>query len=167
MYALHTVRKGINLVLSSACALIFAAMVIIGTYQIITRFIFNNPSTISEELLTYSFTWMALLATAYVFGKRDHMRMGFLADKFGPGARKALSIISELLIMLLAGAVMVYGGFTIMQLTMTQSTASLGIPMGVVYTIIPISGILIVIYSIMNIIDLVAGNISESSGNEA
>lgn len=167
MHALHTVRKGINLVLSSACALIFAAMVIIGTYQIITRFIFNSPSTISEELLTYSFTWMALLATAYVFGKRDHMRMGFLADKFGPGARKALSIISELLIMLLAGAVMVYGGFTIMQLTMTQSTASLGIPMGVVYTIIPISGILIVIYSIMNIIDLVAGNISESSGNEA
>lgn len=167
MHALHTVRKGINLVLSSACALIFAAMVIIGTYQIITRFIFNSPSTISEELLTYSFTWMALLATAYVFGKRDHMRMGFLADKFGPGARKALSIISELLIMLLAGAVMVYGGFTIMQLTMTQSTASLGIPMGVVYTIIPISGILIVIYSIMNIIDLVAVNISESSGNEA
>ena len=59
--------------------------------------------------------------------------------------------------MLLAGAVMVYGGFTIMQLTMTQSTASLGISMGVVYTIIPVSGILIVLYSVMNIIDLVTG----------
>ena len=82
MNTLHTIRKGINLVLSFASALIFAAMVIIGTYQIVTRFVFNSPSTVSEELLTYSFTWMALLATAYVFGKRDHMRMGFLADKF-------------------------------------------------------------------------------------
>ena len=152
MTFLHTFRKGIDKVLSLACAVIFAAMVVIGTYQIVTRFIFNRPSTVSEELLTYSFTWMALLATAYVFGKRDHMRMGFLADKLNAGGQKVLNIISELLIMLLAGAVMVYGGFTIMQLTMAQSTA-----MGVVYTIIPVSGILIVLYSVMNIIDLVTG----------
>ena len=152
MNTLHTIRKGINLVLSFASALIFAAMVIIGTYQIVTRFVFNSPSTVSEELLTYSFTWMALLATAYVFGKRDHMRMGFLADKFSDKAQKALSIAAEVLIMLLAGAVMVYGGVTIVQLTMTQTTASLGIPMGVVYIILPVSGILIVFYSILNIV---------------
>lgn len=59
----------------------FAFMVIIGTYQILVRYIFNSPSTVSEELLTYSFTWMSLFAAAYVFGKREHMRMGFLADK--------------------------------------------------------------------------------------
>lgn len=166
MNILHSVRKGIDLVLSFASALIFAAMVVIGTYQIVTRFVFNSPSTVSEELLTYSFTWMALLATAYVFGKRDHMRMGFLADKFSDGVQKILSILAEVLIMLLAGAVMIYGGFTIVQLTMTQSTASLGIPMGVVYTIIPISGILIVVYSVLNIIDLVTGQAAEPSRAE-
>ena len=157
MEVLHKIRKVVDVVLSSACAVIFAAMVVIGTYQIVTRFIFKNPSTVSEELLTYSFTWMALLASALVFGKRDHMRMGFVADKLGKGGQKVLNIFSELLIMLLAGSVMIYGGVTIMELTMTQSTASLGIPMGVVYTIIPLSGCLIVLYSILNIIDLVAG----------
>lgn len=157
MKVLHDIRKGIDLVLSSACAVIFAAMVVIGTYQIITRFVFRRPSTVSEELLTYSFTWMALLASAYVFGKRDHMRMGFAADKLGKGSQKVLNIISEILIMLLAGSVMIYGGVTIMDLTMTQSTASLGIPMGVVYTIIPLSGVLIVVYSILNLVDLIAG----------
>ncbi len=157
MKVLHKIRKGMDIVLSSACAFVFAAMVVIGTYQIVTRFIFRNPSTVSEELLTYSFTWMALLASAYVFGKRDHMRMGFVADKMSQGMQKALNIFSEILIMLLAGSVMIYGGVTIMDLTMTQSTASLGIPMGVVYMIIPLSGILIVVYSILNIIDLLAG----------
>lgn len=157
MNVLHKIRKVIDVILSSACAVIFAAMVVIGTYQIVTRFIFRNPSTVSEELLTYSFTWMALLASAYVFGKRDHMRMGFMADKLGAGAQKVLNIFSELLIMLLAGSVMIYGGVTIMDLTMTQSTASLGIPMGVVYTIIPLSGVLILIYSVLNIVDLAAG----------
>lgn len=163
---LHAVKKGIDRVLSIACAVIFGAMVIIGTYQIVTRFIFNRPSTVSEELLTYSFAWMALLATAYVFGKRDHMRMGFLADKFSKPVQKLLNIVSELLVMLLAGAVMVYGGFTIVQLTMTQSTASLGIPMGVVYVIIPISGILIVIYSVLNLIALVTNQIQEPANTE-
>lgn len=157
MNILHKIRSVIDLVLSSLCAFVFAAMVVIGTYQIITRFIFRNPSTISEELLTYSFTWMALLASAYVFGKRDHMRMGFMADKLNAAGQKVLNIFSEILVMLLAGSVMIYGGVAIMDLTMTQSTASFGIPMGVVYAIIPVSGVLIVIYSILNIIDLIAG----------
>lgn len=98
MDILHKARKAIDNVLSSACAIIFAAMVVIGTYQIITRFIFKNPSTISEELLTYSFTWMALLATAFVFGKRDHMRMGFMADKLNEAGRKVLAIVAEFLL---------------------------------------------------------------------
>lgn len=157
MEALYKIRKVIDFVLSSACAVIFAAMVVIGTYQIVTRFIFKSPSTVSEELLTYSFTWMALLSSAYVFGKRDHMRMGFMADKLSPGGQKVLSIFAEILILLLAASVLIYGGITITQLTMTQSTASLGIPMGVVYTIIPISGVLIVIYSVLNLIDLIVG----------
>ncbi len=158
MEALNKIRKAIDMILSSACAVIFAAMVVIGTYQIITRFVFRNPSTVSEELLTYSFTWMALLSSAYVFGKRDHMRMGFMADKASPGVQKALSIFAEILILVLAATVLIYGGITITKLTMTQSTASLGIPMGVVYTIIPISGVLIVIYAILNIVNLVTKN---------
>lgn len=157
MEALHKIRKGIDTILSTACVVIFAAMVCIGTYQIVTRFIFNSPSTVSEELLTYSFAWMALLSSALIFGKRDHMRMGFLADKLSGTKRKVLEIVIEVLIMAFAGTVMVYGGFSIMSLTMTQKTASLGIPMGVIYTVVPLSGILIVLYAILNILDLGKG----------
>lgn len=157
MKTLHKIRQVIDVTLSSLCVIIFALMVIIGTYQITTRYFFNKPSTVSEELLTYSFTWMALLASALVFGKRDHMRMGFLADKLTGTPRKILEIVIELLVMLLAGSVLVYGGATIMRLTMTQVTASLGIPMGIVYTVVPLSGVIIVFYSILNIIDLAVG----------
>lgn len=105
-------------------------MVVVGSYQIITRFIFNNPSTISEELLTYSFAWMAMFATAYVFGKRDHMRMTFVVDKLAPAQRKVLEIVLEILVIAFAVIVLIYGGFNIMGLTMTQKTASLGVMMG-------------------------------------
>ena len=157
METLHKIRKGMNLVVSTICIVLFAVMVIVGTYQIITRFVFNSPSTVSEELLTYTFAWMAIFSSAYVFGKRDHMRMTFIADKLPKEQRKILEIVIELLIIAFAVIVLIYGGFTIMGLTMTQKTASLGVMMGVVYAVVPICGILIAIYGVLNVIDLCAG----------
>ena len=157
METLHKIRKAMNAVVSTICIVLFAVMVVVGTYQIITRFVFNNPSTISEELLTYTFAWMAIFSSAYVFGKRDHMRMTFIADKLPKEQRKILEIVIELLIIAFAVIVLIYGGFTIMGLTMTQKTASLGVMMGVVYAVVPICGILIAFYGVMNVIDLCAG----------
>lgn len=86
METLHKIRNGMDKIVSTICIVLFAVMVVVGSYQIITRFIFNNPSTISEELLTYTFAWMAMFASAYVFGKRDHMRMTFVVDKMSKEA---------------------------------------------------------------------------------
>ena len=129
MIILNNIRKVINTVIKIACILLFGFMVIIGTYQILVRYIFNNPSTISEELLTYSFTWMSLFAAAYVFGKREHMRMGFLADKLSGKNLTILNVVIEIITIAFALIVMVYGGISITSLSMTQKTASLGFPM--------------------------------------
>ncbi|MCI8834524.1 MAG: TRAP transporter small permease [Ruminococcus sp.] len=157
MSTLKKLRKGMDTVLSTACFIIFAFMVCVGTYQIVVRYFFNSPSTVSEELLTYSFTWMALLASAYVFGKRDHMRMGFIADKLTGKKKMVMEIAIELLILAFSVIVLIFGGFSIMNLTMTQVTASLGIPMGTVYTVVPLTGVLVVVYAILNIVDLCRG----------
>ena len=154
MEGMHKVRAGIMRILGIVIICLFAMMTVIGTYQIVTRYFFNRPSTVSEELLTYSFTWMALLASAYVFGKRDHMRMGFLADKITGPARKCLEIAIDLLTFAFAGVVMVYGGISITELTMIQTTASLRVPMGYIYVIVPVTGLLIMLFSLMNAADM-------------
>lgn len=81
MAILDNIRNVMNKVIRIVCILLFAFMVIIGTYQILVRYIFNSPSTVSEELDIFICYGCPLLAAAYVFGKREHMRMGFLADK--------------------------------------------------------------------------------------
>ena len=154
MEGMHKVRAGIMRILGIVIICLFAMMTVIGTYQIVTRYFFNRPSTVSEELLTYSFTWMALLASAYVFGKRDHMRMGFLADKITGPARKCLEIAIDLLTFAFAGVVMVYGGISITKLTMIQTTASLRVPMGYIYVIVPVTGLPIMLFSLMNAADM-------------
>lgn len=156
------IRKYMDQLISGICIGLFVLLVIIGTYQILVRYIFNRPSTMSEELLTYGFTWMSLFAAALVFGQREHMRIGFLADKMPDTVRRWLEIISEILIFLFARIVMVYGGWEIVQLTRTQKTASLGISMGTVYLAVLVSGICILIYSILNICALFRAKKEES-----
>ena len=136
------------------CISLFVFITIIGLYQIITRYVFNSPSTISEELLTFLFTWMALLSAALVFGKREHMRMEFVANLFKGKHAIYLSIFSEIVVLMFAALVLIYGGIAITKLTTTQITASLGVSMALIYVVVPISGILTVIYNIININEL-------------
>lgn len=96
-----------------------------------------------------------MFAAAYVFGKREHMRMGFLADKLNKKKLTILNAIIEIIIIAFALIVMVYGGISITSLSMTQKTASLGIPMGYVYIVIPITGVVIAVYGVLNVICLI------------
>lgn len=56
---------------------------------------------------------------------------------------------------------MVYGGISITKLTMIQTTASLQVPMGYIYMIVPVTGILIMFFSFTNAMDMLHGDFSE------
>lgn len=148
---MREVRRLVDILLEWACIALFVLMTVVGTYQIVTRYVFNAPSTVSEELLTFSFTWMALLAASYVFGKRGHMRMAYFAGKVKGRGAFWLQILSECLVFVFSVVVLVFGGISITRLTMTQVTASLGVPMGYVYVILPVSGVISAFYSICNL----------------
>ena len=53
MTALKNIRNAMDNVIKIICIVLFAFMIIRGTYQILLRYIFNSPRTVSEELLTY------------------------------------------------------------------------------------------------------------------
>ena len=72
-----------------------------------------------------------------------------------------MSIVSELLVMFFSALVLVYGGASITKLTATQITASLGVNMSYIYMILPICGVIIVIYSLLNIAEYI-GKLKES-----
>ena len=135
--------------------IILTIMVIVALWQVASRYVFNSPSTISEELLRYCLIWLAMLGSAYMFGLREHMSMTFLVEKFDERTRDKLAILSEVVIILLSAAVLVYGGVNITLLTMNQISAALGISMGYIYMVLPLSGILMIFYGVNNILNIV------------
>lgn len=151
---MQALRTLLDRVVMTVCVIFFVEMTIVGTYQIVTRYFFNSPSTISEEIVTYSFTWLSILAAAYVFGKRGHLAMTFLSAKLTGKSRIWLDAFSEALVFLTALFLLTIGGYDIAVENSTQVTNSLGISMGLVYSILPISGVIIMIYSLMNLVDM-------------
>ena len=63
--------------------------------------------------------------------------------------------------MLMCGVVMVYGGISITKLTMIQTTASLRVPMGYIYVVVPVTGIIIMMFSLMNAADMLHTDFSK------
>lgn len=148
-------RKVLDKCIISFCVILFMAMTGIGTYQIVTRYFFNSPSTISEELITYSFTWLSILSAAYVFGQRGHLCMAYVYNKFTGAKRVFLDMFSEILVIATAILLLIYGGYVMAAQNMDQLTASLGVNMGLVYAVLPLSGLIILVYGFLNLFDMV------------
>lgn len=152
---MQAIRAVLDKTITVICVALFMFMTVIGTYQIVTRYFFNSPSTISEELVTYSFTWLSILSAALVFGSRGHLCMTFFYGKFTGRKRVVLDMISELLVLATAITLLIYGGYIMAAENMNQVTASLGVNMGIMYAVLPVSGVLITIYCFLNFADMI------------
>lgn len=152
---MDALRKMLDKVLLTFCVFLFMLMTVVGTYQICTRYFFNSPSTISEELITYSFTWLSILSAAIVFGERGHLCMAFVYNQFKGKKRVFLDMISEVLVIATAVLLLIYGGYVMAAENMNQLTASLGVNMGLMYAVLPLSGVLITVYGVLNLVKMV------------
>ena len=147
-------RKLLNHTLNVLAGVSFLAMVALTCWQVLTRYVLQNPSSWSEELVSYLFAWMALFGASLVVGERGHMNIPIVVERMGEKGRKFLAIFAELVALAFSSVILVYGGIQITSLAMGQMTSSLGLPIGVFYIILPLSGLLNIVYTILNIVDI-------------
>lgn len=164
---MNAIRNLLNKALNFLAGLSLTAMVVLTTYQVITRYVFDAPSTWSEELVGYLFAWSTMFGAAIVSGERGHMNIPILVDRFAPPVRKAFHIFSEVIALLFSASILVLGGFQVSSLAMGQQTSSLGVAVGVFYWVMPVCGILMVVYSALNIIGIAKGDIALDASDEA
>lgn len=164
---MNRLRNIINKSLNVLAGVSFLAMVLLTCWQVFTRYILENPSSWSEELVSYLFAWMSLFGATLIVGERGHMNIPILVERFSRNVQKVLAIFGEIIALIFGIVILVFGGVQITSLAMGQMTSSLGIAVGVFYIVMPISGVLMAIYAVVNVIDIVKGNIPLGSVREA
>lgn len=152
---MEKISKVITNILRVICGLVLAGLVIIITVQVVSRWMgIAMPWT--DELARFLLIWMTFLGCSLALASGTHLSVDFIVKMFPENGQKVLNIITRILIIVFFGIIMVYGTKLSVAAIHTESTA-IHWSMGVVYSILPLSGLLSVFYAVMDIIHIVKG----------
>ncbi len=149
-----SVRKKVDTVLSYLLIAIMSVMVLNVLWQVFTRFVIGTPSSFTDELARYLMIWVGILGAAYASGKDMHIAINVLTQKFNRETQQKLAAVVKLMVILFALTAMVIGGSRLVYVTyvLNQLSPALQIPLAYVYLVIPLSGLVIIYYKIMDIL---------------
>ncbi|WP_073276143.1 TRAP transporter small permease [Microbulbifer donghaiensis] len=151
--------KRIDRLLEQVLGGLLALMVLDVTWQILTRFLPMSPSSYTEELARYLLVWIGILGAAYAYRKKSHLGIDLLTNALPEGLRRKVQLLTISMCFVFAAATMVFGGIQLVMLTfeLNQLSAALSIPMGYVYSVIPLSGTLICLFSADQLVQVLSG----------
>lgn len=138
--------KKLNKVLEYILAFLVVVMVVGCFWQIFTRFVLNNASSWTEELLRYALIWLTMLGVPYAYGKEQHISIGFITSTFTKKGSLRNKIFIEILVLFLSAFVLIAGGIMVTINAVGQLSPAMGIPMQFYYVGAPICGVLMIIY---------------------
>ena len=86
---MEKIKNCLDKIIELFCIVIMGVMTVLVTWQVITRYVFNNPSIFTEQTSQYLFVWLVMYGSAYVFGKREHMQISFVRDLTSRDSKKS------------------------------------------------------------------------------
>jgi TRAP-type C4-dicarboxylate transport system permease small subunit len=135
-----------------ACAML-AVAASLGLFQIITRFILEQPAEWTEVLIRFSLIWMVFLGVPMAFRQGSMVSVDVVYRWSGPAMRRVLDAVVSIAALSLV-FIIIYWGFQYAQRGTVQSVIGLeGISMLWAYLAMPIGGLFCVIAIIGNYLD--------------
>jgi TRAP-type C4-dicarboxylate transport system permease small subunit len=148
-----TFHNALNKILEALLILIMSVLVIDVLWQVAARYLMSNPSSFTDEIAGFLLIWVGLLGAAYVAGRNEHLAIDILLQKTRESRRRNLELTIYLSVFVFALTVMVIGGSWLVysRFILDVRSAALQLPLGYVYIVLPLSGSLIMYYSIYHI----------------
>ena len=147
---MQKIANTIDAILKPVLVVLMVALVTSVSWQVISRYIFSAPSSWTEEVARFLLIWIGVLGAAYAFRTGVHLGLDVLPKKLSGASAQALKLFTLATVIVFAVAVLVIGGGGLVALTwdLRQYSAVLGLPIALVYSVIPVAGALICIYAI-------------------
>ena len=143
-------KKILDKILGSILVFLMAFIVLAVLWQVFSRYVLQNSSSVTEEIARYLMIWIGILGAAYASGQQEHLAINILPPKLNERNRIRLRIGINILIILFAVSALIIGGGNLVYISylLGQTSAALNLPLSVVYAVVPISGILIIVYKL-------------------
>jgi TRAP-type C4-dicarboxylate transport system permease small subunit len=153
-------EKRLNRVLEVFLVILMSVLVVDVLWQVFSRYLLSSPSSFTDELAGFLLIWVGVLGAAYVAGRKEHLAIDILVQRSPPARQRKLQFIIHVLILMFALFVMVLGGTILVytRFVLQVKSAALQLPLGYVYAVLPLSGLIIIYYEILHILHLNKSN---------
>jgi TRAP-type C4-dicarboxylate transport system permease small subunit len=131
--------------------LVCACIMIVSAFlQVFFRTFIGNPLSWTDELCRYSMVWLAFIGSGYAIKLRSHIAIDILKEFISERTKTVIGKFNTVATILFA-LVMIFFGVILSSNNMGQITPGLKLPMGLVYLAIPVGGLIIVFYALLEL----------------
>ncbi len=123
--------------------LTFAGLMVI-VFGVFLRYVLKAPVTWTDEISRFLIIWGVLIGTSVALRENQHIRVEFFYEMVPTWMKRFIDIFANLFGFLFCVYLVYYGSVLIHQRFVSgQVTVSLGIPLWMIYLIIPLFGLML------------------------
>jgi len=131
-------------------------MTVVVAVQVFCRYVLNQSLFWSEELARYLLVWLSFLGASVAYRRQAHPGIDVLYAKL-PAAWQRITATAVHLASLSLFAVMIFFGYRFAYFVRLQISPALYLPKWIVFSIIPISGCILMVHGINFLLQQYAG----------
>lgn len=147
-------------VLDMVCICIMSMTLVVMTvcliFLIFGRNLFGVSFAALEEISRFTLVWVTLIGGSVAFKRNEHMAFDFLLVRLPQGLQRIVRTVREFLLLTLV-AIMIYCGIELVSANIGQVSMQAFIPMGYVYVVFPIAGLVMFVHALSHIISQFRG----------
>ena len=128
----------------TAGALVITVAVVV-LLQVLMRYLFAYPNPWSEEVSRFCFIWLSLLGASLAVEHRAHFRFDQVTKKLAPCAKRVVETGARAVVLGFSLILVVTGG-ALRDLTVSERSPALNLPVAFVYAAAPVSGVLMAVH---------------------
>ena len=133
--------------------LLMGAMTLLIFSEVVLRYIFLSPITWYDEFAGYMLVWVTFLGSVVALHRRRHIGFETVVEALPPIWQRAATLLVYLLIMVFQVVLIVYGWRLTFELT-GEMAITLPIPIGFVHVVLPVSGLMMLIICLVQIVEV-------------
>ncbi len=156
---LKRMNRAASAALLCAGAVGLIAMTAIIGWQVFGRFVLNDSPSWAEQAALVLMIWYVFFAAAAGVREGFHIRIVAVQSALRPSRRRVLRLLAHVIVGLGGIALLVWGGELVAR-TWSHVIPTLGLPRGVAYLPLPLSGALMAFFAVELIIE-------DSTGEES
>lgn len=131
-------------------------------FQVLARTTFEISAVWSEELARLTYVWMVFLGVPVLIRESGLIRVTVLVDRIGPRLSRGLRFATDALTLPFL-AIITWGAWTNTRLNWNTYAPTVDwLCMGYVYLVIAITGVAMIWYQILNLVDLARSTFSRA-----